>query len=288
MPNQEPARATPTPKAGRDLPMAIGVGLVLLAALAVGLLWAPWFFVLISAVSLSLAVVEIHRALLRKGMHAQVKTIVAGTVVSVLGAYAMFRWNLGLPPTTFAVICVCGTVVACLVARLLLAREGFIRDIAASALIIAYIPLMGVFIPLMMAEPGGTRRIIAVVACVVASDTGAYAIGSLLGRHKMAPHISPSKTWEGFAGSIATSAVIGVAAALWCLGASWELGLVLGLCIAPAATLGDLVESLIKRDAGLKDMSNFLPGHGGFMDRLDSMLVAMPMGWLVLRLGMGG
>lgn len=288
MPNQEPARATPTPKAGRDLPMAIGVGLVLLAALAVGLLWAPWFFVLISAVSLSLAVVEIHRALLRKGMHAQVKTIVAGTLISVLGAYAMFRWNLGLPPTTFAVICVCGTVVACLVARLLLAREGFIRDIAASALIIAYIPLMGVFIPLMMAEPGGTRRIIAVVACVVASDTGAYAIGSLLGRHKMAPHISPSKTWEGFAGSIATSAVIGVAVALWCLGASWELGLVLGLCIAPAATLGDLVESLIKRDAGLKDMSNFLPGHGGFMDRLDSMLVAMPMGWLVLRLGMGG
>ena len=288
MPNQEPARATPTPKAGRDLPMAIGVGLVLLAALAVGLLWVPWFFVLISAVSLSLAVVEIHRALLRKGMHAQVKTIVAGTLVSVLGAYAMFRWNLGLPPTTFAVICVCGTVVACLVARLLLAREGFIRDIAASALIIAYIPLMGVFIPLMMAEPGGTRRIIAVVACVVASDTGAYAIGSLLGRHKMAPHISPSKTWEGFAGSIATSAVIGVAAALWCLGASWELGLVLGLCIAPAATLGDLVESLIKRDAGLKDMSNFLPGHGGFKDRLDSMLVAMPMGWLVLHLGMGG
>ena len=288
MPNQEPARATPAPKAGRDLPMAIGVGLVLLTALAVGLLWAPWFFVLISAVSLSLAVVEIHRALLRKEMHAQVKTIVAGTLVSVLGAYAMFRWNLGLPPTTFAVICVCGTVVACLVARLLLAREGFIRDIAASALIIAYIPLMGVFIPLMMAEPGGTRRIIAVVACVVASDTGAYAIGSLLGRHKMAPHISPSKTWEGFAGSIATSAVVGVAAALWCLGASWELGLVLGLCIAPAATLGDLVESLIKRDAGLKDMSNFLPGHGGFMDRLDSMLVAMPMGWLVLRLGMGG
>ena len=288
MPNQEPAQATPTPKAGRDLPMAIGVGLALLAALAVGLLWAPWLFVLISAVSLSLAVVEIHRALLRKGMHAQVKTIVAGTLVSVLGAYAMFRWNLGLPPTTFAVICVCGTVVACLVARLLQAREGFIRDIAASALIIAYIPLMGVFIPLMMAEPGGTRRIIAVVACVVASDTGAYAVGSLLGRHKMAPHISPSKTWEGLAGSIVTSAIIGIVAALWCLGASWELGLVLGLCIAPAATLGDLVESLIKRDAGLKDMSNLLPGHGGFMDRLDSMLVAMPMGWLVLNLGMGG
>ena len=288
MPNQEPAQAAPTPKAGRDLPMAIGVGLALLAALAVGLLWAPWLFVLISAVSLSLAVVEIHRALLRKGMHAQVKTIVAGTLVSVLGAYAMFRWNLGLPPTTFAVICVCGTVVACLVARLLQAREGFIRDIAASALIIAYIPLMGVFIPLMMAEPGGTRRIIAVMACVVASDTGAYAVGSLLGKHKMAPHISPSKTWEGLAGSIVTSAIIGIVAALWCLGASWELGLVLGLCIAPAATLGDLVESLIKRDAGLKDMSNLLPGHGGFMDRLDSMLVAMPMGWLVLNLGMGG
>jgi cytidylyltransferase family len=288
MPTQEPAQATLTPKAGRNLPVAIGVGLLLLGALAVGLLWAPWFFVLISAVSLSLAVVEIHQALLRKGMHAQVKTIVAGTLISVLGSYAMFRWNLGLPPTTFAVICVCGTVVACLVARLLLARDGFIHDIAASALIIAYIPLMGVFIPLMMAEPGGTRRIIAVVLCVVASDTGAYAIGSLLGRHKMAPHISPSKTWEGFAGSIVVSGIIGALAAIWCLDASWELGLILGLCIAPAATLGDLVESLIKRDAGIKDMSNFLPGHGGFMDRLDSMLVAVPVGWLVLHLSLGG
>ena len=171
---------------------------------------------------------------------------------------------------------------------MLLAREGFIRDIAASALIIAYIPLMGVFIPLMMAEPGGTRRIIAVVACVVASDTGAYAVGSLLGKHKMAPHISPSKTWEGFAGSMITAAIIGAVATVWCLGASWVLGLVLGLCVAPAATLGDLVESLIKRDVGLKDMSNFLPGHGGFMDRLDSMLVAIPVGWLVLRLSLGG
>ena len=123
MSSQESVQAIPAPKVGRDLPMAIGVGLGLLAALAVGLLWAPWFFVLISAASLSMAVVEVHQALLRKGMHAQVKTIVAGTLVSVLGAYAMFRWNLGLPPTTFAVICVCGTVIACLVARLLLARH---------------------------------------------------------------------------------------------------------------------------------------------------------------------
>ena len=85
-----------------------------------------------------------------------------------------------------------------------------------------------------------------------------------------------------------TAAIIGAVATVWCLGAPWGLGLVLGLCVAPAATLGDLVESLIKRDVGLKDMSNFLPGHGGFMDRLDSMLVAIPVGWLVLRLSLGG
>ena len=289
MPNQVPGRAASVPKAGRNLPVAIGVGLALLAALAVGLLGAPWFFVLISAAALSLAVVEIHQALLRKDMHAQVRCIVAGTLISVLGAYAMFRWQLGLAPTTFAVICVGGTVLACLVARLLLqGPEGFIRDIAASALIIAYIPLMGIFIPLMMVESHGTRRIIVVVVCVVASDTGAYAVGSLLGRHKMAPRVSPSKTWEGFAGSIVTAAIIGAVAVVWCLGAPWWLGLILGLCIAPAATLGDLVESLIKRDVGIKDMSNFLPGHGGVMDRLDSMLAAVPVGWLVLHLSLGG
>lgn len=119
-----------------------------------------------------------------------------------------------MPPTASAVIYVCGTVVACLATQLLLAREGFIHDVTTNALTIAYIPLMRILIPLIMAEPGGTWRIIMVVACVAASGTGAYVTGNLLGKHKMAPHVSPSKTWEGSAGSIIASTVIGVTAAL--------------------------------------------------------------------------
>ena len=104
----------------------------------------------------------------------------------------------------------------------------------------------------------------------------------------MAPSISPAKTWEGFAGAVVFSMVGGAIAVPLLLGADWWVGLILGALLCPAATLGDLVESLIKRDAGIKDMSNFLPGHGGVMDRLDSMLVAVPVGWLVLHLALGG
>lgn len=289
MPSEVPANDTPASKGGRNVPVAIGVGVSLLSCLAVGLLWAPWFFVLTAAAAFGLGVVEVHRALIRKGMHSQVKCIVVGTVVSVLGGYGTSRLDLGLPPTAFAVICVAGTFLACLVARLFFARpEGFIRDIAASALIIAYIPLMGIFVPLLMAAPQGNLRFIVVILCIVAADTGAYVVGSLFGRHRMAPLTSPSKTWEGFGGSLLVAGAVGAVAGTWGLGAPWWLGLLLGLCTAPAATLGDLVESQIKRDAGIKDMSNFLPGHGGVMDRLDSMLVAVPVGWLVLHLSLGG
>ena len=179
-------------------------------------------------------------------------------------------------------------VIAALTNRLFGGAQGFIKDVAASALIIAYIPLQGVFVPLLMGASDGALRILTVILCVAASDTGAYATGVLFGRHKMAPSISPSKTWEGFAGGVLVTMGIGVLCAVFLLGAPWWVGLPLGGLISLAGTLGDLVESLIKRDAGIKDMSNFLPGHGGIMDRLDSMLVAVPVGWLVLHLALGG
>lgn len=289
MPSEESSGEAQAPKGGRNIPAAIGVGVLLLGALAVGLLWAPWFFIFLAAAALALGVIEVHQALLRKGFQAQVACIVVGTVVSVLGGYVTARMDVGLPPAAFAVICVAGTFLACLIALLFRRNpEGFIRDVAASALIITYIPLMGIFVPLLMAAPHGNRRFVVVIFCIVAADTGAYVVGSLCGRHKMAPTISPSKTWEGFAGSMVAAGLVGAVAAVWGLGAPWWLGLLLGLCISPAATLGDLVESQIKRDVGIKDMSNFLPGHGGVMDRLDSMLVAVPVGWLVLHLSLGG
>ena len=120
--------------------------------------------------------------------------------------------------------------------------------------------------------------------CIVGSDTGGYAVGVLLGRHPMAPRISPKKSWEGFVGSVVTAALVGIGLTVWLLHGHWWIGLVLGVLLAVFGTAGDLVESMVKRDVGLKDMSNFIPGHGGVMDRLDSLLFSAPVGWLVMTL----
>ncbi|GAB3822381.1 hypothetical protein GCM10028820_32810 [Tessaracoccus terricola] len=286
MPTTVASEPASTPKGGRNLPAAIGVGLGLIAALVVGLVWAHWFFVLLTAVALCLGAVEVHMALQRKGMHSAIVPIVIGTAVSIVGGWLVARLEL-MAPSNFIVVCLGATLLASFTARLRGGPEGFLRDAAASALIIAYIPLLGVFVSLLMGEADGVFRILVIVLAVVASDTGAYTFGSLFGRHKLAPQISPSKTWEGVVGGVATAAAVGVASVMLFLDGPWWLGLVLGVSCALAGTLGDLVESLIKRDAGIKDMSNFLPGHGGVMDRLDSLLAAVPVGWLVLHLALG-
>ncbi|WP_353081691.1 phosphatidate cytidylyltransferase [Tessaracoccus lapidicaptus] len=282
------AATTPASKAGRDLPVAIGVGIALFVPFAVGLIWFPWLFILLVAVALTAAAVEVHGALLRTGMRAEIVPIAIGTAVSVVGGYLAAVTELRVTPTAFVIICLGATMIAALGARLLRGREGFIRDIAASSLLIAYMPMLGMFVPLLMTAPAGQLRVLTVIVIVIAADTGAYAVGSLLGRHKLAPEISPGKTWEGLAGGVTVATGFAVAAVAFLLDGPWWVGIPLGILVSLAATIGDLVESLIKRDAGLKDMSNFLPGHGGVMDRLDSMLVAFPMGWLVLHLALGG
>ena len=167
--------ANPTPKAGRNLPVAIGVGVGLFVPLTAGLIWAPWFFTLLIAVGLGLAAVEVHRALLLKGMRSEVVPIVIGTVVSVLGGYIAGRVDLHISAVGFAAICLAATMLAALTSRLFRGAEGFIRDVSASAFVIAYIPLMGVFVPLLLAADHGRLRILIVIACVVASDTGAFS-----------------------------------------------------------------------------------------------------------------
>lgn len=282
------AAITKTSKAGRDLPAAIGVGVGLFAAVAVGLLWAPWFFALFAGAALALGTVEVHRALQLKGMRSEIVPIVIGTVVSILGAYAAVMAKLTVTPTAFMLICLCLTMIVSLTLRLRGGQKGFIQDVSASAFILAYIPLLGGSVPLLLAAENGTLRILVIVMCVIGSDTGAYVTGVTLGRHKMAPKISPSKTWEGFVGGLVFAGAIGVLSAIFLLDIAWVIGLLLGVLLSLAGTVGDLVESLIKRDVGLKDMSNFLPGHGGIMDRLDSLLVAMPVGWAILHLTVGG
>lgn len=146
------------------------------------------------------------------------------------------------------------------------------RDLGASVLIQAYVAFLGSFSVLLVAEKGGQWWTLAFLILVILVDTGAYASGLLFGRHPMAPTISPKKTWEGFAGAALVSIVGGILLATLMLGEQWWFGVIFGPVLLFTATMGDLAESLIKRDLGIKDMSSWLPGHGGFLDRLDSIL----------------
>ncbi|MGK2309226.1 phosphatidate cytidylyltransferase [Cutibacterium sp. V947] len=282
--SQQKATVTRTSRAGRDLPAAITTGVVLCGAVIGTVGWWHWGFVLLMALALVAGAIELHRAMVRLGMDSAIVPICVGTVVMVIGAYAASTMDLRILPNTFLVAALGATTVAAMAWRLPRGSDGFVKDVAASLLTIAYLPLLGCFVPLMMGDDGGSRRIATWILSVVASDTGGYAVGVLFGKHKMAPRISPRKSWEGFAGSVSMAALVGWACLSGLLDAPVWAGLLLGVILAFTGTAGDLVESMIKRDAGIKDMSNFLPGHGGVMDRLDSVLFSAPFAWLVMSL----
>jgi phosphatidate cytidylyltransferase len=160
--------------------------------------------------------------------------------------------------------------------------EGFLRDLAAATFTATYVPFLAGFAALMAVPDDGPRRITAYIAVVVCSDVGGFAAGVLFGKHAMAPTVSPKKSWEGFAGSLVACAVAGGIFFTTLFDVSPLLGVGYGIAIVLSATLGDLGESMVKRDIGIKDMGTLLPGHGGIMDRLDSLLPTAPVAWLLL------
>jgi phosphatidate cytidylyltransferase len=291
----EPAPVpAPTPKkkrsAGRNLPAAIVVGGGLIAVVVVSLAYFQWGFILLAAVMLSLGSWEIYRALQRLDMNAAIVPILIGTFALITGTYASAKdlaW-MGIPWHSTLLMFLGATVLASLVTRMPGGPEGFVKDAAASLFIISYVGLLGSFTALLLGGSNGAARMVTFLLCVVANDTGGYAVGVLFGKHPMAPKISPKKTWEGLAGSFAFSVATGTLMAVFVLHAAWWVGSLLGVAMVFFGTCGDLIESMIKRDVGIKDMSSILPGHGGIMDRLDSVLVAAPAAWLVLYLMVPG
>lgn len=277
-------------KAGRDLPAAIVVGVGLLAYIWVTLAWFHWGFILLTAIALSLGAIEVYQALQRIGMKAAIGPIVVGTFGMIVGTYAaaLGVGGTGIPWHSVLLAFLGAMVLASMTWRMRGGHEGFVRDNAASMFIISYIALLGSFAALILAGDKGGARMVTFLMCVVANDTGGYLVGVLFGKHPMAPTISPKKTWEGFAGSVFFSTLLGSIVGMIALQVPWWVGAVLGFVLSFFATIGDLIESLVKRDVGIKDMSSFLPGHGGVMDRLDSMLVAAPAAWLVLYLMVPG
>lgn len=276
----------PKSRAGRDLPAALAVGISLFAYSVLTILYWPTGLILLLVVLMTLGAIEVHQALRKIGMHSAIVPIVVGTIAIIGGSYtaAVLEPQTNVPWASVLLALLGGTVMLALMWRMPGGADGYVKDAAASLFIISYIPLLGSFIGLILAAPNGAMKAAAGFLCVAASDTGGYAVGATLGKHPMAPAISPKKTWEGLAGSIGLAVVVGVLMTVYVLGEPWWVGLVLALAIVLFGTAGDLIESLIKRDVGIKDMSSFLPGHGGVMDRLDSILVAAPAAWLVYYL----
>ena len=190
---------------------------------------------------------------------------------------------VALPMIGLVLSCVAITVIAAMIWRMPRGSAGYVRDVAASLSIIAYVPLLASFAVLMIAAAEqGAARIVAFVLVVTMSDTGGLIAGVLFGKHPMAPRISPKKSWEGLAGSLIFGIAAGIGTAIFGLNVAFWVGILLGVALVAIGTCGDLIESMIKRDLGIKDMSSFLPGHGGVMDRLDSLLFAAPVAWLIM------
>ncbi len=276
--SEHPAAPDPppsSPRAGRNLPAAIGVG-VLLGALIVASLFVPPAFAVVVGAAVAASIWELRGAFATVGRHLPIAPL-------VLGAAAMltFAWRDGGDGLVVALFV---TVGLCMVWRVPGRRTYALRDSVSAAFSAIYVPFLAGFAVLMAVPHDGPQRVIIFIATVAAVDTGGYAAGVLAGRHKLAPRISPKKTWEGLGGSVAACVLVAGTLVPWLLhGHLWQ-GALLGVATVLSATIGDLGESAIKRDLGIKDMSKLLPGHGGVMDRLDSMLPTAPVAYLLLSI----
>jgi phosphatidate cytidylyltransferase len=266
-------------RAGRDLPAAIGVGVVLGGSLIAILLFAPLVWVGLVAAAMAVATHEVVRRLREGGFSIPIIPLLIGGQ-----AIVWLTWPFGAAGALGAFG---ATVVLCLIWRLLsgglsAAPTNYLRDVAVTIFLATWIPLFGAFGALLIYPGDGSGRVFCLMLGVVASDIGGYAAGVLFGKHPMAPAISPKKSWEGLAGSLLLGIVVSVLAVQFLLEKPAWVGIPLGIMLVITGTLGDLVESQVKRDLGIKDMGTLLPGHGGLMDRLDSVLPSAVATWIVL------
>ncbi|MFJ1900793.1 MULTISPECIES: phosphatidate cytidylyltransferase [unclassified Streptomyces] len=282
---QEPMSTAPPPpqkkRAGRDLGSAIGVGVGLGAVVVASLFIVKAVFVGVIVVAVVVGLWELTSRLEeRKGIKAPLVPLAVGGAAMVVAGYA--RGAEG----AWAAMAL--TALAVLVWRMTEPPEGYLKDVTAGVFAAFYVPFLATFVALLLTADDGPMRVLTFLLLTVVSDTGAYAVGWRFGKHKLAPRISPGKTREGLFGAVSFAMVAGALCMQFLIDdGSWWQGLLLGLAVAASATLGDLGESMIKRDLGIKDMGTLLPGHGGIMDRLDSLLPTAPVVWLLMVLFVG-
>jgi phosphatidate cytidylyltransferase len=286
---QQPAKKK-TSRAGRDLRAAIAVGAGIGAVLVVTLVFFPRLWVFHCSWAIAVASHEVVRRLREAGYVIPVIPLLIGGQVTV--------WLTWPFHAAGAIAGFGATVVVCMFWRLLMHDESrhhdpaagppppsnYLRDASATIFLTAWVPLFASFAALLVYPKDGAGRVLCLMITVVASDVGGYAVGVLFGKHPMVPAISPKKSWEGFAGSLACGITAAVLSARFLAGKPAWIGALLGLVLVLTCTLGDLVESQVKRDLGIKDMGRLLPGHGGLMDRLDGVLPSAVAAWIVLTL----
>ncbi|MFF5259270.1 phosphatidate cytidylyltransferase [Actinomadura viridis] len=265
-------------RGGRNLPIAVGVGVALGALVLLSLYYVKEIFLGVMVVFLVLGLRELAGAFRTRDIRVPLLPLTLGMVVTPAVAYV---WG---PKALVAALAL--TILTVLVWRMADGpAAGYVRDVTAAVFAAGYLILIGGIVALLMAPADGDHRIVIFISVTVASDIGGFFAGTFFGRHKLAPAISPKKTWEGVTGSAVTCMLVGAWLLRWLLddGAVWH-GIVIGAAAVVTATIGDLIESMLKRDLGIKDMGTLLPEHGGVMDRLDSLLATAPVVWLLLEL----
>jgi phosphatidate cytidylyltransferase len=269
-------------KAGRPLWQAIAISLLLGGVFLGSLLWLVELFVVFVTALVVVAVFELATALRTKG-----RLRSRWPLVGLSGAMVPLAFYFGPEGQLWAFLGAIALVAIIRALRPLFDKpslESTLPDIGVAIMVLGYVPFLAGFAVAIAALPGGQLWVLAGVAIVVAVDTGAYVTGLSFGRTPMAPKISPKKTWEGFAGSLIVALIAGSLLGTFMLGVPLWVSLLLGAVLVGSATLGDLVESLIKRDLEIKDISSWLPGHGGFLDRVDSMLPSMAMLYVMVQI----
>lgn len=279
-------------RTGRDLILATAIGLSIGVVVVASLIFFKWLFVLFAAAAVGLALFEFSRALQASGRRVDVVPQLGLGLLLLLSGFFAGLWVHWVAAIVAVVVVMVWRLVAQMIARDGRTHAKILGDVLVGGFVQLYLPFLGSFATILLAENRGEWWVLAFLIVAVVSDTGAYVSGLTFGRggrHPMAPRISPKKTWEGFAGACLAALIAGVLLAVFMLQIPWWAGLIFGAVVLATATVGDLGESMVKRDLGIKDMSSWLPGHGGVLDRLDSILpsaiAALAMFYLLAPLG---
>jgi phosphatidate cytidylyltransferase len=263
-------------RAGRKLLPSIGVGIFLIALVWLSLSTYRVLFAALVAVAVLLGIREINRAFRATDIHLPLWALATASI-----GLAVATWLGGVSGLAVATAIAFPCLLIILLPR---GTENFVRTASASTLALIYLPFLAGFLILLARPHNGLERVMTLVVLVGCNDTFAYLTGVLIGKHPLAPKISPKKTIEGLIGSVIFTVIGGAVAFNYILGLDWWLGAIAGILTVFTATSGDLIESALKRDMAIKDMGTLLPGHGGIMDRLDSVLFAAPALWLALEI----